>query len=66
MAKRRASTDEVERGAVALTVASGHIVKQVVKELGIGESLLQNWRGQSKDLQRFGALEVPETKRWLY
>ena len=46
MARRRTFTDEFKREAVALTESPGQTVRQVAKDLGIGESLLQRWRRQ--------------------
>jgi len=46
MASRRTFTKEFKREAVALAESSGQTVRQVAKDLGIGESLLQRWRRQ--------------------
>lgn len=48
MARRRTFTDEFKREAVALTESPGQTVRQVAKDLGIGESLLQRWRRQTR------------------
>lgn len=44
MAKRRAFTPEFKREAVELSYRSGTTVRQVARDLGIGEGLLGRWR----------------------
>jgi transposase len=41
---RRAFTDEFKAEAVRLVTVEGHSARQVVKDLGIQESLLRRWR----------------------
>jgi transposase len=56
---RREFTDEFKAEAVRVVTAEGHSARQVAKDLGIHESLLQHWRHKLEARQVLSAGAMP-------